>query len=36
MEGLAQVDLMVLLAATALALALVICTDLLLDSVSPR
>ena len=35
-EGLARVDFMVLLTAMGLAIAAVICTDLLLDSPSPR
>ena len=36
MEGLARVDLLVLLTAMGVAIAVVIWTDLLLDSPSPR
>jgi hypothetical protein len=35
-EGLARIDLMVLLSATGVGIAIVICADLLLDSASPR
>ena len=35
-EGLGRVDLMVLLAGMGVAVAVLICTDLLLDSVFPR
>jgi hypothetical protein len=36
MEGLGRVDIMVLLSATGVAMMAIICTDLLLDSASPR
>jgi hypothetical protein len=36
MEGLGKIDLMVLLTAVGVAFALIICSDLLLDSASPR
>jgi len=36
MEGLARIDIAVLLTAMGLAIAALICTDLLLDSTSPR
>ena len=36
MKGLALIDLMVLIAAMGVAIAVVICADLLLDSPSPR
>ncbi len=36
LKGLAHIDLMVLLAAMGVAIALLICADLLLDSPSPR